>query len=126
MTLERSLYEEIGGGAAVRAAVDRFYEKVWADPDLTSYFETVDRDKLKRHQRAFLGMALGGPDPYAGEKLDRAHSGLGITHDAFDRVVAHLVSTLEELRVPIDVIHQIGAKLTPLRREIVGAGPAPA
>lgn len=37
-----SLFEEIGGHAAVNAAVDLFYTKVFADPLLTSFFEGTD------------------------------------------------------------------------------------
>lgn len=37
-----SLFEEIGGRAAVNAAVDLFYTKVFADPLLTSFFEGTD------------------------------------------------------------------------------------
>jgi hemoglobin len=117
--MEKTIYEEIGGATAIQAAVDGFYEKVWSDPDLVSYFKGVDPDKLKRHQRAFMTTALGGPRPYTGRKMNVAHAGLAVTDEAFDRVVEHLVETLSELGVAAEIIEQIGAALAPLRADIV-------
>ena len=42
-----------------------------------------------------------------------------MTHDAFDRVVGHLVDTLVALGVPGELIQTIGDKLAPLRDQIV-------
>jgi hemoglobin len=97
---------------------------VWSDPDLSPYFTDVDRGKLKGHQRAFITMALGGPDAYKGRPLDQAHRGRAITDRAFDRVVEHLAESLAELGVPGDTIEQIAAKLAPTRSDVV-EGSAP-
>ena len=75
--------------------------------------------RQKRHMRAFMAVALGGADIYAGRDMRSAHARLDVTHDAFDRVVAHLVDTLASLGVPIEIIEAIGAKLAPLRAQIV-------
>ena len=40
-----SLYEKIGGAAAVNAAVDLFYTKVLADDRIKHYFDGVDMDR---------------------------------------------------------------------------------
>ncbi len=36
-----SIHTDIGGAAAVSAAVDDFYRRVLADPELASYFASV-------------------------------------------------------------------------------------
>jgi hemoglobin len=117
--MPQSIYDAIGGASAVHAAVDLFYEKVWSDPDLVPYFEGVDRNKLKRHQRAFMSAALGGPREDAGRKISTAHRGRGITNDAFDRVVQKLADTLQELGVRSELIDRIAGTLAPLRSDIV-------
>jgi hemoglobin len=117
--MPQSIYDEIGGAPAIHAAVDRFYEKVWGDPDLVPYFDGVDRTKLKRHQRAFMSAALGGPRGDAGRRICRAHHGLGITNDAFDRVVEKLADTLQELGVRSELIDRIAGTLAPLRSDVV-------
>jgi hemoglobin len=114
-----SVYDQIGGKPAVSAAVDGLYERLLADPALAPYFADTDMERQKRHMRAFMAVALGGADVYAGRDMRGAHARLAVTHDAFDRVVAHLVDTLASLGVPIEIIEAIGAKLAPLRAQIV-------
>ena len=114
-----SIYERIGGSESVAAAVELFYERVLGDPFLRPYFEDTDMRRLKAHMRAFLASALGGPEIYAGRDMRGAHAHLHVTHEAFDRVVDHLVWTLDALAVPDEVIETVGAKLAPLRHQIV-------
>jgi hemoglobin len=114
-----SIYDEIGGSAAVSAAVDQFYERVIADPTLAPYFVGTDMMKLKKHQRAFIAAAVGGPEPYLGRNMAEAHARLAISASDFDRVVGHLVDTLAALGVPTPTIAAIGATLAPLKDEIV-------
>ena len=113
------VYEQIGGAGAVAAAVDDFYLRVSADPVLAPYFYDVDMRRQKAHMRAFLASAIGGPEIYAGRDMGAAHARLGVTHEAFDHVVDHLVATLSGLDVPNDLIEAIGAKIAPLRAVIV-------
>jgi hemoglobin len=117
--MEQSIYDSIGGAAAVEAAVELFYEKVWGDPDLLGYFTGIDPERLKGHQRAFISAALGGPDAYAGRPMDEAHRSRGITDEAFDRVVEHLADTLAELGVAEDTVAVIAESLAPLRGDVV-------
>jgi hemoglobin len=98
-----SLYTDLGGDAAIAAALDHFYDKVTADEELAGYFEHVDLDRLKETQRTFFAMALGGPDEYEGLGLRRAHElpreqGLGPEH--YHRFMRHFENTLSELGVP--------------------------
>jgi hemoglobin len=116
-----SIYDSIGGAAAVSAAVDDFYGRVLADPDLAPFFTGTDMQHLKAHQRSFLAAAIGGPEIYAGRDMGTAHAGRGITDAHFDAVVAHLVDTLTGLGVPADIIGQVGGALVPLRTDIVTA-----
>lgn len=120
-----SIYAKIGGAPSVALAVDTFYEKVTGDPSLARYFEDVDLPRLKSHQRAFIGAALGGPETYSGRDMAAAHAGLDITQEDFDRVVQHLVDTLVSLGVDEDTIATIGATLAPLEGQVVTA-PEPA
>jgi truncated hemoglobin YjbI len=55
-----SIYDQIGGAAAVSAAVDDFYVRVLGDDSLAPYFEGTDVSKLKGHQRAFIELLPDG------------------------------------------------------------------
>jgi hypothetical protein len=46
----RTLYEKLGGEAAVQAAVTSFYDKLLADPLLAHFFEGVDMRRLAMKQ----------------------------------------------------------------------------
>lgn len=116
-----SIYDSIGGSAAVGAAVDNFYLRVLADPGLAPYFTGVDMRQLKSHQRSFIAAAIGGSEIYQGRDMAAAHAGLAITDADFDAVVGHLVDTLAGLGVPEETIGQIGGALAPLRGDIVTA-----
>ena len=116
-----TIYDQIGGREAVHAAVDIFYSRVLGDPLLARWFARVEMRRLKAHMRAFLTVALGGPEVYRGRDMGAAHAGLGVTDEAFDHVVDHLVTTLIELGVPDALIVAIGAKLAPLRAVVVQA-----
>jgi hemoglobin len=116
-------YEQIGGGPAVTAVVDRFYETVVADPQLTGYFDGVDLARLKRHQVLLVSQVLGGPAQYDGRDLATAHAGLGITDDDFARVVEHLVEALEGFEVPPDIIGRVGTALAGSKGDIVADQP---
>ena len=99
-----TLYERLGGPEGVGRLIDRFYEKVVADPELAPYFAHASLDRIRAMQREFFAAALGGPEHYSGLSLSRAHSGHGITGAAFSRYVGHLLETLHEVGVkPRDV-----------------------
>ena len=54
-----SLYQQIGGSAALTAAVDLFYVKVLADERVNHFFEDINMKTQNRKQKAFLAAALG-------------------------------------------------------------------
>lgn len=114
-----SLYDRIGGEAAVRAAVDRFYERVQGDAALEHFFIGISMPRLKAHQFAFISQALGGPRQYSGGSMRDAHRRLAIERRHFDAVAKHLLETLGELGVPENIIEAVGAALTPLAGQIV-------
>jgi hemoglobin len=98
-----SLYEDIGGRASIDAALDRFYPKILGDSRVSFLFEGTDMARLKRHSRAFLTTAFGGPDGYAGRNLRSAHAQAvqqGLNETLFEVFMGHFRATLEELAVP--------------------------
>lgn len=114
-----AMYQSIGGDAGLTEIVDVFYDRLWSDPGLRHYFEGIDRDALKRHQRMFLTYVLGGPDAYDGRSLPEAHRGLDITNEAFDEVANHLRLTLEEVDVERPLISIILGFVEGARPQVV-------
>lgn len=121
-----SIYESIGGEAAVAEAVERFYAKLRCDPIIGLFFEDAELAGLTTHQTMFLTAALGGPDAYEGRDMRAAHAHLSITDSDFDTFLRYLAEALAELDAPPEHVSDVMTALEPLRLEIVtaaGAGP---
>ena len=116
-----SLYEAIGGRPALRAAVDVFYRRLLADPELACFFPGGVGDRHRAFLVTALGEALGGPERYRGPLLADAHRDLGITDAQFDRAAAHLSGALDELGVPRPLAGQVIMIVAKLRWAIVTA-----
>lgn len=117
-----SLYDEIGGEAAVNAAVDIFYRKVLSDDRIKHFFDDVDMEKQAAKQKAFLIMAFGGPNNYTGEDMRKGHAHLvakGLNDSHFDAVMEDLGATLKELSVPDNLIAQAAAIAESTRNDVL-------
>ena len=118
-----TLYEQLGGSAAVDAAVDKFYRKVLSDDRISHFFDDVDMERQATKQKAFLTMAFGGPANYSGLDMKRAHSHLvakGLDDSHFDAVVENLGATLKEMGVSDDLISQVAATAETTRESVLG------
>ncbi len=105
---EKSLYHKLGGQPAIDAAVESFYKKVLADDRIKDFFSDINMNKQRRTQKEFLSAAFGGPIPWAGKDLRKAHENLsGINETHFNAVAENLQKTLEELKLSKDLIDQV-------------------
>lgn len=119
----KSLFEKIGGEAAVDAAVDIFYRKVLADHTINRFFDNTNMEEQAGKQKAFLTMAFGGPNNYSGTDMRTAHAKfvkMGLDDSHFDAVAGHLVETLVELKVPQELIDQVGVIAESTRNDVLG------
>ena len=118
---EISIYDAIGGRAALTAAVDDFYGRLLADPVLGPLFPRGAGARHRAYVITILGEALGGPERYRGPDLTAAHHGLGISDAHFDRAAAHLYGTLDSLSVPRHLADHIVGIVAGLRPAVVTA-----
>lgn len=121
--MSESLYDRIGGDAAVNAAVDLFYRKVLADDRINKWFEGIDMEKQHAKQKSFLTFALGGPNNYTGKDMRDAHAAMvakGLNDADFDAVMENLGATLTELGVPADLIAEAAAIAESTRNDVLG------
>ena len=116
-----SVYEAIGGRAALTAAVDRFYGRLLADPALSPFFPGGVGARHRAYVITILGEALGGPERYRGPDVAAAHHGLGITDAHFDLAAGHLYATLDGLGVPRHLSDHIVGIVGGLRPAVVTA-----
>lgn len=118
-----TLYERLGGGAAVDAAVDIFYRKVLGDDLVSRFFQGVEMKGQASKQKAFLTALMGGPNNYTGDNLRLGHRRLvaaGLNDSHFDAVVAHLAETLKELGAADVDVAEAGALAQSARADVLG------
>ncbi len=118
-----SVYEQLGGQAAVEAAVDIFYRHVLNDDRINRFFEGVDMDRQAAKQKAFLTMAFGGPHNYTGKSMREGHAHLlklGMNDSHFDAVAEDLAKTLTELGVGQPLVDQVLAIAGSTREDVMG------
>lgn len=114
-----SLFERIGGAAAIDAAVEEFYGRVLQDPALMHFFKSKRLPHLKRMQKDFFTQALGGPEIYKGLPLRDAHSRMNISRLHFDLVAGHLKDSLHHLGVDKELTNETISLVATLVDDIV-------
>lgn len=122
---ENSLYHKLGGKAAIDAVVEAFYVKVLADNRIKHFFDDINMTKQRRKQKEFLSAAFGGPIPWTGKDLAKAHANIpGLTDAHFDAVAENLQKTLVELKVKKELADQVMAIAASTREAVLNRKPA--
>ena len=97
---EPSLYDELGGEAALRRIVDRFVDRMFDDMMIGYLFRSARRERVKDKEFEHAAAHLGAGIVYTGKPLDAAHRPHAIRGGQFMRRVRILESTLDELGAP--------------------------
>ena len=120
-----SLYHKLGGKPALDAVVESFYVKVLADNRIKHFFEDINMNKQRRKQKEFLAAAFGGPIPWTGKDLRRAHANIpGLNETHFNAVAENLQKTLEEFKIKKELIDQVMAIAASTRDDVLNRKPA--
>lgn len=122
-----TLYERLGGKAAIEAAVDKFYGKVLADGRIKHFFDGVDMARQRGKQKAFLAFAFGAPTKYDGKGMRDGHAHLvqrGLDDSHVDAVIENLGATLREMGVAEDLIREVAGIAESVRDDVLGRTPA--
>ena len=114
-----SIYHRLGGQAAIDAAVELFYVKVLADESVNHFFDDVNMNKQRAKQKAFLAAAFGGPVPYEGKDLRKAHASLDLKESDFNAIAGHLQATLKELKIDDKLISEVMAVAASTKDEVL-------
>jgi len=117
---EDSLYQKLGGKPSMDAAIDAFYVKVLADDRVKHFFDDVSMDKQRRKQKEFLSAAFGGPLPWTGKNMRKAHEGMGLTETHFNAIAENLVNTLKDLKISQELIDQVVAIALTTKDDVLG------
>src|SRR5262249_26703465 len=84
------LYVRVGGKAGVSSLVQRYYEKMLADPDTRVFIARANMSSLRKKQALFFARALGGPLDSKSRNAKPAHMQLLPEQKLFERTATHL------------------------------------
>jgi truncated hemoglobin YjbI len=106
---QRTLYERLGGEAAIKAVIDDFVARSADNPKVNFFRKGTAKewkptpaqvDNLKKLLVEQVASAAGGPQKYTGRSMKEVHAGMGITQAEFDALAADLKASLDKFRVP--------------------------
>ena len=120
---ERSLYEQLGGEAGIRAVLAKFLENVVADARINWMFANADAVALSNLLHDQVCQATGGGCVYGGKNMKEAHVGMAITDAQFDALIEDFLAALDELKVPYADAQgalDMNATIYPLLAALVG------
>ena len=119
----KSIYARLGGAPAIDAAVELFYKKVLADDTVNHFFEDINMKAQRRKQKEFLGAAFGGPNPWTGKDMRKAHKNLDLTDEHFAAIAGHLAATLKDLKVDEKLTTEIMTAVASMKNEVMNRDP---
>ena len=103
MSIDKSLFNRIGGKSTLIKVHKIFYDKAYAHPWLSQYFTDKPQEILESQQTEFMGQLFGGPKAYAGKTPKMAHQHMMITEELFDIRSQLLAESLSEAGLPADL-----------------------
>jgi hemoglobin len=116
----KSLYDRLGGKAAITKVVDDFTANVVADKAINKRFAKTDAKKFKATLVDQICEATGGPCKYKGKSMADAHKGMKITEDEWKATVTDLVKALDKNKVPQAEKDDLLKPLAAMHDDIVG------
>lgn len=124
VTPTKSLYDRLGGNAAISAVIDQFIANVAADTKINAFFADAAADparltRLRNNLINQVGMATGGMEKYTGKDMKTAHKGMGIEEADFNALVADLSASLDKFNVAAADKTELLTALAGLKGDIV-------
>nr|AIA10994.1 Bacterial-like globin [uncultured bacterium] len=111
-------FDEIGGEPALRAIIDEFVERVFADTMIGYLFARASKERVKRMEYEHAAVFLGAPLTYSGRAIDEVHRRHPIMGGHFGRRRQILKTTLEKHGVSTVIVEAWLAHQDALRESV--------
>ena len=96
-------FEQLGGEAKLRAVIDTFIERVFADRMIGFFFRSADKARIKEMEFQLAANFLGANVEYGGRPLDQVHRKFPIMGGHFARRRQILKESIEAHGVSDDI-----------------------
>jgi hemoglobin len=114
-----TLYERLGGSAAITAIVEDIVDLHIQNGRIAARFQSSDVPKVKHSAAAFFIAGAGGPNHYEGKDMRAAHRGMNIDAEEFMAVLDDALNALEKHQVGQREKEEVLYILYSMRREIL-------
>ncbi len=122
VSVERSLYERIGGREKVKAIVEDIWNNHAKNPIVKDRFAGSDPSYVKKRVFEIFAAATGATDvEYKGMDMKSAHKGMNINEMEFNAVVDDVLAACEMHKVAQQERNEVLAILWSVRKDIVNS-----
>jgi hemoglobin len=118
-TTDDTLYQQLGGQAALVTLMDDFMTRLLADKRMGPFFKDVDHKHVKAQLVAQFCEVSGGPCKLKGPDMKKAHSGFDVTKSDFNALVEVLQQSMDAQGIGFGTQNKLLARLAPMHREII-------
>jgi hemoglobin len=118
-----TLYDRLGGPAAVTVIAATLIDRVAGDPRLGRSFKGANLSRIKKLLAEQLCELTDGGCHYSGDSMRETHAGHHITESEFYGMVDTLRTILRERSVGLAETNELLGLLAPMKRDVV-EGPA--
>jgi hemoglobin len=118
-TMDRSLYERLGGTDGIKAATLAFEDRAGKDARINQKFARTDLDRLTKEFADQVCQATGGPCTYTGRNMTETHANMGVTSGEFEAFMEDFVAVLDDFKVGKADQDELVSFLRSFRGEIV-------
>ena len=120
--MSTSLYERLGGHAAIVAFADDLLPRLMSDGALGRFWAHRGTDGVARDKQLlidYLASVTGGPVYYTGRDMKLSHEGMQISASDWDAFLGHAVATMDALGVGDVEQGEVAAFVASIRDDIV-------
>ena len=103
METGKSLYQRLGGYAAIAAVANDLLPRLMDDQLLGRFWQNRAADSIAREKQLlidFLCASAGGPMYYTGRDMKLSHKGMQISEADWQTFLGHLNTTFDTFEVP--------------------------
>lgn len=118
-TASPTLYEQLGGKAAITKVVHDMIVNVAADNRINHFFAKTNIPHLQMELVNQVCEGTGGPCKYTGLSMKQAHKGMHLNTADFNALVEDLQKSMDSNNVPLGLQNQLLAILAPMQPDVV-------
>jgi len=115
----KSLYDRLGGKAALNAVVGELWAQVAADARINGRFAHTKPEVFGAQLVDFLCQASGGPCKYSGADMKTAHTGMKLSDAEFTALAEDTIKALYKFSVPATEKGEVMGMLGGLKGDVV-------